>query len=85
MARLLVVCTSYLSRSALTLSLLEDSGPSADTLTRSDALALSLLLSLTPSTYVYTSFASDLVLAKSVALAKRDGISSHRLKQLRHN
>ena len=45
------------------------------TLTRSEALALRLLLSsvdvhITPSTYVYTSFVSDLVLEKSVAVDK---------------
>ena len=43
-------------------------------LTRSDALVLSFPQStytcITPSTYVYTSFVSDLALAKSVAVGK---------------
>ena len=44
---------------------------------RSDALALNMLLAflsrrtcIAPSTYVYTSFVNDLVLAKSVAIGK---------------
>ena len=61
----------------LCLSLLDDSGPGADTCF--DARALSLLLSplpfsqrthKTPSTYTYTAFISDLVPAKSVTVDK---------------
>ena len=78
MARLLVgICTSYLSRSALALRLLDDSGPSADTYFDMERRAcpqptsfFSRRTRITPSTYVYTSFVSDLVLAKSVAVGK---------------
>ena len=61
----------------MALSLLDDSGPSPDTCF--DTLALSLLpfplpfsqcTRKTPSTYIHTSFISDLVPAKSVAVNK---------------
>ena len=61
----------------LALSLLEDSGPNADTYFDTERRAcpqpaafFSRRTRITPSTYVYTSFVSDLVLAKSVAVGK---------------
>ena len=77
MERLLVGMYKYLRRSAQALSLLEDSGPSADTYFDTKRRAcpqpaafLSRHTRITPSTYVYRSFVSDLVLAKSVAVGK---------------
>ena len=64
-------------RSALALNLLEDSGPSADTYFDTERRAcpqpaafLSQRTHIMSSTYVYTSFVNDLVLAKSVAVGK---------------
>ena len=77
MARLLAGMYSYLSHSALALSFLEDGSPSAETCFDTERSAcpqaaafLSRRTRITPSTYVYTSFVSDLVLAKSVAVGK---------------
>ena len=62
---------------AICFSVLEDSGPSAETCLDTERRAcpqpaafFSRRTRITPSTYVYTSFASDLVLAKSVAVGK---------------
>ena len=62
---------------AICFSVLEDSGPSAETCFVTERRVcpqptafLSRRTRITPSTYVYTSFVSDLVLAKSVAVGK---------------
>ena len=62
---------------AICFSVLEDSGPSAETCSDAERRAcpqpaafLSRRTRITPSTYVYTSSVSDLVLAKSVAVGK---------------
>ena len=66
----------YLSRSALALSLLEDSADTyvltAERHAQCPQLAafLSRHIRIKPSIYVYTSFVSDLVLAKSIAVGK---------------
>ena len=60
---------------ALALSLLDDSGPSADSYFDTEqrtcpqpAAFLSRRTCITPSTYVYTSFISDLALMKFIAV-----------------
>ena len=62
---------------AICFSVLEDSGSSAETCFDTERRAcpqpaafFSRRTRITPSTYVYTSFVSDLVLAKSVAIGK---------------
>ena len=63
---------------AICFSIFEDSGPSAETCFDTErcyacprpAAFLSRRTRITPSTYVYTSFVSDLVLAKCVAVGK---------------
>ena len=62
---------------AICFSILEDSGPSAETCLDTErhacpqpAAFFSRRTCTTPSTYIYTSFISDLVLAKSVAVGK---------------
>ena len=62
---------------AICFSVLEDSGSSAETCLDTERRAcpqpaafLCRRTRITPSTYVYTSFVSDLVLAKSVAIGK---------------
>ena len=62
---------------AICFSVLEDSGPSAETCLDTERRAypqpaafFSRRTRITPSTYVYTSFVSDLVLKKSVAVGK---------------
>ena len=76
MARLLVGMYK-LSKPFSPGSELEDSGPSADTYFDTERRAcpqpaafFSRRTRITPSTYVYTSFVSDLVLAKSVTVGK---------------
>ena len=76
MARLLVGMYK-LSKPFSPGSELEDSGPSVDTYFDTErrdypqsAAFFSRRTSITPSTYGYTSFGSDLVLAKSVAVGK---------------
>ena len=65
------------SNFAICFSVLEDSGPSAETCLDTERRAcpqpaafFSRRTRITPSTYVYTSFVSDLVLTKSVAVGK---------------
>ena len=65
------------SNLAICFFVLEDSGPSAETCFDTERSAcpqaaafLSRRTHITPSTYVYTPFVSDLVLAKSVAVGK---------------
>ena len=65
------------SNLAICFFVLEDSSPSAETCFDTErstcpqaAAFLSRCTHITPSTYVYTSFVSDLVLAKSVAVGK---------------
>ena len=62
---------------AICFSVLEDSGPSAETCLDTERCAcpqpaafFSRRTRITPSTYVHTSFVSDLMLAKSVAVGK---------------
>ena len=62
---------------AICFFVLEDSSPSAETCSDTERRAcpqaaafLNRRTGITPSTYVYTSFVSDLVLAKSVAVGK---------------
>ena len=66
-----------MARLLVGMSLLEGSGPSEETCFDTEQSAcpqaaafLSRRTRITPSTYVYTSFVSDLVLAKSVAVGK---------------
>ena len=68
---------------AICFSVLEDSGPSAETCLDTERRAcpqpaafFSRRTRITPSTYVYTSFVSDLVLTNSVAVAKTSGQTS---------